>query len=798
MEGGETARKYSRALIGIYVKCCSYDFLEIIELGAENISEHAHDWIDHHDTFSSENEVWEDTESLLPESDAISAGWSRETPASHARRLCGDWSGKLKLLRYQSRGNAIRLRFRADHSRHFAGYRAKVTVADAQSCMDVKQVLFNGHCYLFSGYPKASWATAKQVCEGLNMQLSSVHSADEERFIVTGIRESSDYSARAVYWLGARLISGEFSWSDGSAVLYQGWPPYNETEDLDDACLGFQWKSSPLASQPSGLYWTLHKCAVTGGYVCKRKLTPDHIVKNRTIEGTSGVLSSPNYPSVYDPDLDYWVHVVGPSETRLVFVFHAVDLEYQKDCLYDFVELRDLHTAKSSRYCGSVGETRWVAASNAAVLHFHSDYNTQGSGYSLSWKAVELVGCPSQTFTSKEGVLRSPNYPQFLLPNLDCTIDIIAPAGKRVFLNISHFDFGYGTFDKGVPINITDNIPEDAFLEVQVDLENSPIRPFLSPEILPGGLFVSQSEILRLRLRTGENITGQGYLAHFKTVSFLNVSHVLELGGVRSGRIAAPNWPQRAPARSTLRTRILAPHHNTLTLTFASTVLVTSGESWPCGDGNGWIEVKDSYTDYNGTEWTLCEVDRRKRKLEPMAPLIINSYLHSLVVTQHSGERGMNMDVALVVNQDPEYHSKVLLLSDETSIESCYPNPCLHDGRCASDDIKNFCQCTGYYTGIFCLVTACERSPCLFGNCSLSVEGADGGGGEGGAGGAGGAWRCTCARGWRGRRCAERVRPCAARPCNARGACTERDGSFLCQCNPSWKGKRWVKRLVVS
>lgn len=36
-------------------------------------------------------------------------------------------------------------------------------LSTAQSCMDAKQVLHNGHCYLFSGYPKASWATAKQV-----------------------------------------------------------------------------------------------------------------------------------------------------------------------------------------------------------------------------------------------------------------------------------------------------------------------------------------------------------------------------------------------------------------------------------------------------------------------------------------------------------------------------------------------------------------------------------------------------------------------------------------------------------
>lgn len=72
-------------------------------------------------------------------------------------------------------------------------------------------------------------------------------------------------------------------------------------------------------------------------------------------------------------------------------------------------------------------------------------------------------------------------------------------------------------FDKGVPINVTDSIPEDSFIDVQIDLQNLPIRPFLNPNILTDGLFVSQSEVLRLRIKTGENVTGQGFLAHFKT-----------------------------------------------------------------------------------------------------------------------------------------------------------------------------------------------------------------------------------------------------------------------------------------
>lgn len=77
-------------------------------------------------------QIWEELETLLPESDAVSAGWSRDTHITRARRLCGDWSGKLKLLRYQSRGHAMRLRFRSDHARHYAGYRAKLTLTDSK------------------------------------------------------------------------------------------------------------------------------------------------------------------------------------------------------------------------------------------------------------------------------------------------------------------------------------------------------------------------------------------------------------------------------------------------------------------------------------------------------------------------------------------------------------------------------------------------------------------------------------------------------------------------------------------
>lgn len=53
--------------------------------------------------------------------------------------------------------------------------------------------------------------------------MASVHSAAEERFIVRKIRESREYSATAVYWLGAKAnATTSWSWSDKTAMDFTG------------------------------------------------------------------------------------------------------------------------------------------------------------------------------------------------------------------------------------------------------------------------------------------------------------------------------------------------------------------------------------------------------------------------------------------------------------------------------------------------------------------------------------------------------------------------------------------------
>lgn len=82
------------------------------------------------------------------------------------------------------------------------------------------------------------------------MHLTSIHSLEEERFITTGVRQSVDYNSNSVFWLGARLFSSStenISWIDGTNMMYQGWPPYNDSESSgigQENCLGIQVRFS--------------------------------------------------------------------------------------------------------------------------------------------------------------------------------------------------------------------------------------------------------------------------------------------------------------------------------------------------------------------------------------------------------------------------------------------------------------------------------------------------------------------------------------------------------------------------
>lgn len=70
------------------------------------------------------------------------------------------------------------------------------------------------------------------------------------------------------------------------------------------------------------------------------------------IQGYSGNLTTPGYPSPYPNNLDLTLTLRGPTNSRLVLTFVRLDLEYQPQCLYDYVGLQSSPQDLMVRYCG--------------------------------------------------------------------------------------------------------------------------------------------------------------------------------------------------------------------------------------------------------------------------------------------------------------------------------------------------------------------------------------------------------------------------------------------------------------
>lgn len=473
-------------------------------------------------------------------------------------------------------------------------------------------------------------------------------------------------------------------WVDGSELKYVGWLPEQKLEKFSgDTCLGIQWMVSPTPMLPSGLYCRLQKCAEVGGYVCKRpSLT--HTVDlnfNQTINGTVGNITTPNYPSKYYNNLDFYVQIIGPENTRITVVFHKIDIEDQSDCLYDYVQINS-----GLKICGSHGydldRFNFVSSNNEAVVKFHSDFSLAGSGFFLEWKAVELNGCPKQTLTAKEGVLSSPNYPDFLLPHLDCSITILAPSGKRIWLEFE--DYNFKNVSESNQAKLLLNLGEDAAV----------FQPFNSENLLTEGVYVSFGEYLNIHLKTEATPEGRGYKAFYKIVDDPKEERVVLLSNVSTGSLLHLNFPDKPANNIDFKQYLSAPLGYTVALQLYNVKLTNS----TCSDNQSVLEVYDSYSNVNGTKWRLCSLADEQNSVLPLVPTAIKSFLNSILLRQINLNDGFLLNASLQVQEDPTYRNKLLRRKNDF-LELCHLYPCLNDGKCITNGTEKFCKCNGHFTG---------------------------------------------------------------------------------------------------
>ncbi|XP_076033572.1 macrophage mannose receptor 1-like isoform X5 [Oratosquilla oratoria] len=127
---------------------------------------------------------------------------------------------------------------------------------------DSSWLLFSNHCYkiYFASEASTSWAEARRLCADEGSDLVSIHSYEENYWILSKAYKKPD----RMLWAGGRAFyDSGFSWVDGSTFDFVNWAvdEPNNYHDQED-CMSFY-------SFDNG-YWNDMNCGNSFGRICKR------------------------------------------------------------------------------------------------------------------------------------------------------------------------------------------------------------------------------------------------------------------------------------------------------------------------------------------------------------------------------------------------------------------------------------------------------------------------------------------------------------------------------------------------
>lgn len=162
----------------------------------------------------------------------------------------------------------------------------------------------------------------------------------------------------------------------------------------------------------------------------------------------SGFLVSPFYPSQYPQARECSYIVSSPNGTYISIQTIAMDI----DCLQsDELEIRDGASAKSpiiGTFCGNDSNVlpSLQTTQSHMWLRFTSSYLGRGKGFNISYEAVNYTnwsfngGSCGGNFTSLNGILTSPSYPQSYHAAKNCVYIVTLPSDHYVTVRFYNMD----------------------------------------------------------------------------------------------------------------------------------------------------------------------------------------------------------------------------------------------------------------------------------------------------------------------------------------------------------------------
>ncbi|XP_005306110.1 neuropilin-2 isoform X2 [Chrysemys picta bellii] len=185
----------------------------------------------------------------------------------------------------------------------------------------------------------------------------------------------------------------------------------------------------------------------------------------------AGYITSPEYPQDYPSHQNCeWVIYAPEANQKIILNFNP-HFEIEKhDCKYDFIEIRDGDSESADllgKHCGNIAPPTIISSGSSLYIKFTSDYARQGAGFSLRYEIYKTGSedC-SRNFTSSNGTIESPGFPDKYPHNLDCTFTIMAKPKMEIILQFLTFDLEHDPLQVGEGdckydwLDIWDGIPQ--------------------------------------------------------------------------------------------------------------------------------------------------------------------------------------------------------------------------------------------------------------------------------------------------------------------------------------------------
>ncbi|KAL3996601.1 hypothetical protein ACER0C_009257 [Sarotherodon galilaeus] len=160
----------------------------------------------------------------------------------------------------------------------------------------------------------------------------------------------------------------------------------------------------------------------------------------KELTGTGGTLSSMGYPGTYSNTAQCQWNIQVPEGKLVHLHFHNFSLEESDLCLNDKVRLSD-KTGSLGTYCSHVPPADMVSDGNTLHISFSSNDKVVDSGFTATWRAVDPTEVPcGGTFSSDQGEITSPNWPNDYQAQTVCTWRINVPSSRIIHVAFTHFE----------------------------------------------------------------------------------------------------------------------------------------------------------------------------------------------------------------------------------------------------------------------------------------------------------------------------------------------------------------------